>query len=114
MQLKELQKQESIKRMELLKLRHDVIKCFKEKDEIFKTESGGELQFITDEEAKQIKAFENEYGGMVYHTIKSYTQFSRFLRMVESPPLVDIFVVEIISFRVKPLFFLHNASITFI
>lgn len=74
---KENKKVEAIKRMKALDLYGPYIKAFEKKDEIFLSEmTGGVYEFHDDAELNaKVKEFETEYNALVYHVIRTMTQF---------------------------------------
>ena len=73
----EIKKEEAIKRMKALDLYTDYIKAFKDKDEIFMSEmTGGVYEFGENTElVAKVKSFEKENDALVYHVIRTMTQF---------------------------------------
>lgn len=74
---KEIKKAEAINRMKALDLYAPYIKSFEKKDEIFMSEmTGGVYEFSDNEELiEKIKSFEEENDALVYHVIRTMTQF---------------------------------------
>lgn len=74
---KEIKKEEAIKRMQALDLYNPYIKAFKDKDEIFMSEmTGGVYEFSANTElVNKVKEFEAENNALVYHVIRTVTQF---------------------------------------
>lgn len=74
---KEIKKAEALKRMKVLDLYTDYIKAFEDKDEIFMSEmTGGVYEFSKNTELlNKVKEFEAEYNALVYHVIRTFTQF---------------------------------------
>ena len=78
-EVKTAQKHEALLRMKKLNLLDDVIKAFKENDALYRSEGVrlpngaqmGVLYWLTDEEAKMVKEWEQETGKMVYHVIQN-------------------------------------------
>ena len=80
-ELRQLQKAEAIKRLELLKLLPNVITDFKNNDTVYYSERqnkifDGILYWISDNEdyERLVKEFEENYDALVYHT--QLTRFS--------------------------------------
>ena len=71
--LKEKQKAEAVKRMKKLHLLAQPIREFKNEGLINRSERGGILYWLEDDEKEIVKRFEEEWDGVVYHVIKSYT-----------------------------------------
>lgn len=76
----EKQREEAIKRMELLKMSRQCINAFK-RNEIWESEGIGALYECNEKEKELIKEFENEYGGKVYHLIHNMTEFGELYSM---------------------------------
>ena len=74
----EEQKQEAISRMKMLKLYEPVIEDFK-RGQLYKSEAYGVLYWLNEEEEKLVRDFEKEYNAVVYHIIKSNTEFGELL-----------------------------------
>lgn len=70
---KELQKQEAIIRMKMLDIYSQAIKEFDKEGVINKSEHGGILYWLDENEEKMVKQFEEEYKAVVYHVIHNYT-----------------------------------------
>lgn len=73
--IREKQKNEAIKRMKILKLYENIIKEFEEENKLNLSESIGVLYWLKEEEKELVEEFENENGGLVYHLIRSLTDF---------------------------------------
>ena len=73
----ENKKVEAIKRMKALDLYKPYINLFEKDNKIFLSEmTGGVYEFDEDEELNaKVKAFEEEYDALVYHVIRTMTQF---------------------------------------
>lgn len=73
----ETKKMEAIKRMKALDLYKPYIKAFEKENKIFMSEmTGGVYEFDSDEElVVKVKAFEEENNALVYHVIRTMTQF---------------------------------------
>lgn len=79
---KELQIQEAIKRMKLLKLHENPIKDFEKDGTINKSEHGGILYWLDDKENELVKAFEEKHNSVVYHVIHTYTDLGEMLALL--------------------------------
>lgn len=73
--LKIEQKQEAIARMKKLDIYAPAITEFEKENLVNKSEHGGILYWLDENEQKMVKEFEEEYGAMVYHIIHNYTNF---------------------------------------
>ena len=73
----ENKKTEAIKRMKALDLYKPYINLFEKDNKIFLSEmTGGVYEFSDNEELiEKIKEFEEEYSALVYHVIRTMTQF---------------------------------------
>lgn len=73
----ETKKMEAIKRMKALDLYKPYIKAFEKENKIFMSEmTGGVYEFDDDAELiAKVKAFEEENNALVYHIIRTMTQF---------------------------------------
>lgn len=73
----ENKKAEAIKRMKALDLYKPYINLFEKDNKIFLSEmTGGVYEFDEDEELNaKVKAFEGEHDALVYHVIRTMTQF---------------------------------------
>lgn len=85
---KELKKAEAIERMKALKLYKNVINEF-EKENVVNMSENGFLYWLTDEEQEYVRAFEEENDSLVYHVIKSYTEFGTLLTFLYVSDYVD-------------------------
>lgn len=75
-QLKARQKAEAIERMKLLKLRKEVIEAFKTDGSVrLCTRPNGRFHALTEEETKEVKAFERERGAIVFFVTRAVTLF---------------------------------------
>ena len=73
-------KDEAIERMKLLQLHKNTIEDFKQSNKLNRSENAGTLFWLTDEEKKLVNDFEKENAGtMVYHIIKTITQYSEII-----------------------------------
>ena len=83
MMIAEAQKAEALLRMKKLDLHENAIREFKEEGKLNLSEGRslygkvpvGVLYWLNEEEQKMVTEFEKEYGGKVYHVIKSNTTF---------------------------------------
>ena len=73
--LKIEQKLEAIKRMKKLDIYTQVIKEFEKDNVLNKSESGGRLFWLDENEKKMAKEFEEKYNATVYHLIHNYTEY---------------------------------------
>ena len=91
--LRTMQKQEALKRLEILKekgLLKNVVDDFKKNDLIYyseQTKMGGILYYCTqsngaDKYVKIIEEFEKEHNAIVYHAIHIFTEFGELLNLL--------------------------------
>ena len=80
--LRELQKEEALKRMQMMNLLPEVVDNFKKHQELYKSEFTGVLYWLNEEEKAIVEEFEKTYGGMVFHIIKNYTEFGKLLSLL--------------------------------
>ena len=73
--LKNEQKKEAIKRMMKLDIYTQAIKEFEKDNVLNKSESGGILFWLDENEKKMVKEFEEKYKATIYHLIHNYTEF---------------------------------------
>ena len=74
---REIKKAEAVKRMKALDLYGPYIREFEKYDKIFMSEmTGGVYEFDAEEElVAKVKEFETEHNALVYHVIRTMTQF---------------------------------------
>jgi hypothetical protein len=80
--LKEKQKVEALKRMEMLELHENVINEFTAEGKLNLSEYGGLLYWLNDEQTSIIKEFEEESGNLVYHVLHNHTEFGEMYTML--------------------------------
>ena len=73
--LKFEQKQEALNRMRMLDIYSPAIKEFEKENIINKSEHGGILYWLDENEQNIVKEFEEKYNAVVYHIIHNYTEF---------------------------------------
>lgn len=79
--LREQQKAEAIKRMRMLSLHPNVINEFITDNTLHKSEDYGVVYWLDDKEKQIVNEFEKKHNAVVYHIIKSYTEFGVLLNM---------------------------------
>ena len=80
---KTAQKTEAIRRMKALKMHQNTIDEFRDKDKLnVSTMNKGILYWINKEQEAYVKAFEEEYGALVYHVIHDHTSIGELLTML--------------------------------
>lgn len=86
---REKQKQEAIKRMEMLHIMKEVIEDFKKNDKVYYSERQNSFFNATlywldnnPEWAKQVKEFENKNGVLVYHCQLTHTEMGDLLSLL--------------------------------
>lgn len=72
-EFKAKQKEEALKRMEMLGLMENPIREFKEEGIVNLSEGPGLLYWLNDEEQEMVRQFEKERESLVYHVIKTHT-----------------------------------------
>ena len=78
---KEKKIEEAVKRMEFLKMSENVIKELQE-GIIEESESGGFLYWLDDEQKKIVKDFEDSHNALVWHCVRSWTNFGEMLSLL--------------------------------
>lgn len=73
--LKLEQKQEALNRMRMLDIYSPAIKEFEKENVVNKSEHGGMLYWLDENEQEFVKEFEEKYNAVVYHIIHNYTEF---------------------------------------
>ena len=77
------QKNEAIERMKILKLHPNAVREFVDEGKLNCSENGmGALFWLSDEDAKYVRAMEEKTDCLVYHVVKSVTQFGTLLTML--------------------------------
>lgn len=76
---KQLQKNEAIARMRMLKLHENAIREFDEEGVINLSESIGMLYWLDEKQNEMVKQFELKHNSVVYHVIHSNTEFGELL-----------------------------------
>lgn len=76
-EMKTKQKVEALARMALLKMLPNPIYEFRDEGKLNKSEMGGYLYWLDDDEKKMVREFEEENDATVYHVILSHTDFGR-------------------------------------
>lgn len=79
--LREKQKQEALWRLKFLALHPNVVRDF-QSGVLNKSESGGMLYWLSDEEKDAVAKFEAKWDALVYHCILSETEIGRMLTML--------------------------------
>ena len=90
MMIAEAQKVEALLRMKKLDLHENAIREFKEEGKLNLSEGQrlwgkipvGVLYWLSEEEMQMVKEFEKENGGLVYHVIKTNTNFGLLYSML--------------------------------
>lgn len=75
MNLLEKQKLEAVKRLKMLELYPTVVKDFEKSRKIYLSESDGILFCLSKDEKEMVKQWEQEQNSLVYHVIKTNTNF---------------------------------------
>ena len=82
---KEELKEQALKSMKLLHLHKNVINEFKEDQTLNRSEYFGALYWLTDEQKKIVKEFEEEYGYLVYHVILNQSPVGEVITLLHIP-----------------------------
>lgn len=84
--MRDKQTKEAVKRMKALKMAEGVIIQFKDEGLLNQSETtvlgGGICYWPNEEILDKVREFEDEYGGLVYHIIKSITNFGTMYSML--------------------------------
>lgn len=73
---REDKKIEAVKRMRAMGIISDAVKQFLNDDKVMVSEPPlGGLYYLNDEQKKMVQDFENEWNGLVYLVVRSYTNF---------------------------------------
>lgn len=76
---REEKKVEAIRRMKKLGIFPQTIKEFEEENKVNYSENGGFLYWADEQMERFIKELEDKYNMVIYHIIKSYTEFGTLL-----------------------------------
>ena len=68
-------KLEAVKRLKMLELYPTVVKDFEKSGKIYLSESDGILFCLSEDEKEMVKKWEQEQNGLVYHVVKTNTNF---------------------------------------
>ena len=77
-----IQKQEAIRRMKMLKLHSNALQEFEQEDRLNMSEYGGVLFWLSDKEQAVVEAFEEKWDALVYHVIHNYTELGEMLTLL--------------------------------
>ncbi len=69
------QKIEALARMKMLGLHSNPVREFEHENKLNLSENGGILYWLEEDEQKFVDEFEKKHGGVVYHVIKTPTEF---------------------------------------
>ena len=76
--LREVKKEEAIKRMKSLEIINDAIRQFKDDDIVMVSEQPmGALYWLNDEEKQMVKEFEEKHNALVYMVVRAYTTIGK-------------------------------------
>jgi len=73
--LKNLQKSEAVRRLKKIDYFKDHLENFVKESIIYRTEFDGVEFFLSEEEEEHVSTFENKHNALVFHVIKSQTEF---------------------------------------
>ena len=79
--MKEVQKEEALLRMQMLNLSKQCINAFKS-GKVWESEGYGALYEVNEKEQEIINAFEKKYNGLVYHMIHNVFEFGECYAML--------------------------------
>ena len=68
-------KLEAVKRLKMLELYPTVVKDFEKSGKIYLSESDGILFCLSEDEKEMVKKWEQEQNSLVYHVVKTNTNF---------------------------------------
>ena len=75
---REEKKTEAIKRMKMMQVAPETIQKFKDDGKVMVSELPfGAMCFLTEKEQQEVDQFEQEYNALVYHIIRTYTNFGQ-------------------------------------
>ena len=77
-----IQKQEAIRRMKMLKLHSNALQEFEQEDRLNMSEYGGVLFWLSEKEQAIVDEFEVKRKALVYHVIHNYTSFGEMLTLL--------------------------------
>lgn len=101
--IKSLQKEEAIKRLELLNLHPNVLKDFKAGritvSETMGRGFNGMLFWASDKDMEYIKEFEKEHDAIVYHAIRVNTSFGELLALLYVSKYTDEWDLDIADLK---------------
>lgn len=80
--IKDVQKEEALKRMAKLQLHKDCVKAFKEDNTVWMSEDIGYLYTLNDEQMKLVQDWEKETNNLAYHVIHNLTNFGELLTIL--------------------------------
>jgi ferredoxin-thioredoxin reductase catalytic subunit len=81
MSMQNNQREEAVRRMEMLRMSSQCISAFK-RGIVWESEGMGALYECNDEEKKLVEDFEKQYGGVVYHVIHNMFEFGECYSML--------------------------------
>ncbi len=81
-ELRHEQKIEAIKRMNALNLMDDVITEFEQDNTLYRSEYGGILYWLTDDQKAMASAFEQKHNTTVYQIICNETEFGSLISLL--------------------------------
>lgn len=81
-ELRTKQKAEALRRMKKLNIMKRVIAEFEKEERLNVSDLYGALYWLSDEQKTVVRRFEEESGGLVYHVIRSRSDFGEILSLL--------------------------------
>ena len=81
-ELRTKQKAEALRRMKKLNIMKRVIAEFEKEEKVNVSDLYGALYWLSDEQKTVVRRFEEESGGLVYHVIRSRSDFGEILSLL--------------------------------
>lgn len=81
-ELRTKQKAEALRRMKKLNIMKRVIAEFEKEEKLNVSDLYGALYWLSDEQKTVVRRFEEESGGLVYHVIRSRSDFGEILSLL--------------------------------
>lgn len=75
-------KNEALARMAILRMLPQPIREFKEEGKLNLSENGGFLYWLDEEQERMVRDWEKETGNLVYHVVRSFTNFGEMLTLL--------------------------------
>lgn len=75
-------KNEALARMAILRMLPQPIREFKEEGKLNLSENGGFLYWLDEEQERMVRNWEKETGNLVYHVVRSFTNFGEMFTLL--------------------------------